>query len=212
VLRIVSLERVDSTQRYLIDGLKAGTLVPPVAVTAAEQYAGRGSRENRWSGLEGNLFLSFALERRSLPEDLKLESASIYFAYLLKEALAEAGSKLWLKWPNDFYIDDQKIGGTITNLVGENLVCGIGVNLRAAPEGFGTLDIDIKQNLLLLSYFEKIEKSVAWKQIFSKYQLEFAKCRAFYTHAGSEKVLMKDAVLLEDGAIESHGQRIYSIR
>ena len=60
VLQIPSLERVDSTQRYLIDQLKKGLMHAPVAVTAAEQYAGKGSRENSWTGLKNNLFLSVA--------------------------------------------------------------------------------------------------------------------------------------------------------
>ena len=52
------------------------------------------------------IFFSFAIKIDELPTDLKLESASIYFAYLLKETLYELGSCVWLKWPNDFYIDD----------------------------------------------------------------------------------------------------------
>ena len=35
-----------------------------------------------------------------------------------------------IKWPNDFYIDDKKIGGTITNLSGKYVYCGIGTNLK----------------------------------------------------------------------------------
>jgi len=211
-LRICSLERVDSTQRYLIDALKSGTLTPPVAVTAQEQTQGRGSRDNAWTGLEGNLFLSFAVEKRQLPEDLKLESASIYFTYLLKEVLAEAGSQVWLKWPNDFYLGNHKIGGAITNLWRDSLVCGIGLNLKAAPEGFGTLDIEIEQDMLLKFFFAKLEKCPTWKQIFSKYRLEFEASRAFFTHDSNGKVSLEKAILLDDGSIECNGQRIFSLR
>lgn len=211
-MRICSLERVDSTQRYLLDALREGTLEAPVAVVADEQYSGRGSRENGWTGLEGNLFLSFAVPRSALPEDLKLESAAIYFTYLLKETLADAGSQVWLKWPNDFYLEGRKIGGAITHLQGENLVCGIGLNLKAAPQGFGTLDIAIERNLLLQNYFEKLKIYPSWKQIFSNYQLEFEKCRAFFTHEKNEKVSLENAVLHEDGSVECHGQRMYSLR
>lgn len=211
-MRIVSLERIDSTQRYLIDALKSGALEAPVAVTAGMQFAGKGSRDNSWSGCDGNLFLSFALPLADLPDDLPLESASIYLTYLLKEVLAEHGSKVWLKWPNDFYLDDRKIGGAITNLHRKNLVCGIGLNLKNAPEGCGTLDICIEQNLLLEAYFEKLEKSPPWKQIFSKYELEFEKCRAFFTHGSNQKVSLENAILLNDGSIECNGQRIFSLR
>ena len=211
-MRICSLERIDSTQRYLTDALKAGRLCAPVAVVAREQYAGRGSRENSWNGLEGNLFLSFALPRSDLPDDLKLESAAIYFAYLLEEVLSEAGSELWLKWPNDFYLGDRKIGGTITHLHGGDLVCGIGLNLKAAPTGFATLDINIEQGVLLTAYFAKLEKSPSWKQIFSKFQLEFEKSRACFTHNGDRKLSLENAILCDDGAIVCNGQRIFSLR
>ena len=122
-------ESLDSTQSYLIDALKAGTFSAPVCVGTDIQTNGRGSRGNSWIGVSGNLFISVAIKREMLPEDLKLESSSIYFAFLMKELIASQGSKLWLKWPNDFYLEEKKIGGVITNLVGETLICGIGINI-----------------------------------------------------------------------------------
>ncbi|MEA3372574.1 MAG: biotin--[acetyl-CoA-carboxylase] ligase [Campylobacterota bacterium] len=211
-MQIRSLERIDSTQRYLIDQLKNGELKAPFAVTAVEQHSGRGSRENGWTGLKGNLFLSFSYPRALLPDDLKLESASLYFTYLLKETLSEAGSKVWLKWPNDLYIDDKKIGGAITNLVADDLVYGVGLNLKAAPEGFGTLDIDIGQDLLLKRYFEKLKKCDSWKLVFRKYALEFDKNRTYYTHYFKQRVALEKAILLSDGSIEYEGQRMFSLR
>lgn len=211
-MQIHSLESVDSTQRYLLDALKKGLLQEPVAVTAVEQIAGKGSRDNAWTGMRGNLFLSFAVARNELPEDLPTESASIYFTYLLKAVLEEAGSEVWLKWPNDFYVGDRKVGGAITNLHNGIFVCGIGLNMKTAPEGFGTLDISIEQNLLLKRYFEKLKKRPPWKQIFSKYQLEFEKCRAFFTHDSNQRISLENAILLDDGSIECNGQRILSLR
>jgi BirA family biotin operon repressor/biotin-[acetyl-CoA-carboxylase] ligase len=212
VVVIHSLERVDSTQRYLIERLKSGELVAPVAVTATEQYAGKGSRDNQWSGLKGNLFLSFAVSKTALAADLKLESASIYFTYLLKEALENGGSQVWVKWPNDLYLGDMKIGGAITNIVGKDLVYGVGVNTVAAPEGFGTLDIEIKQESLLNHYFEMLEKAIPWKQIFRKYALEFDKNKIYFTHHFGQRIALENAVLQDDGSIECDGQRIYSLR
>ncbi len=211
-MQILWLDEVDSTQRYLVEALRSKRLSAPVAVTAVRQSAGQGSRGNSWHGLDGNLFLSFAIERSRLPKDLRLESSSLYFSYLLKETLEESGSALWLKWPNDFYLEDKKIGGAITNLIGETLICGIGINLKAAPEGFGILDIDIKQNMLLKSYFTKVGQMVSWKQIFSKYALEFDNNRDAFTHHDERKIALKDATLLNDGSIEFAGQRIFSLR
>ncbi|MGB5966259.1 MAG: biotin--[acetyl-CoA-carboxylase] ligase [Sulfurimonadaceae bacterium] len=206
------LESVDSTQRYLLDALKETDLVSPICVTALRQESGKGSRGNSWSGLDGNLFFSFAIERSELPSDLKLESSSIYFTYLLKELLAEMGSSLWLKWPNDFYLGDKKIGGAITNLYKDQLVCGIGLNTKVSPEGFSKLDIEIENETLLEHYFDIIKNPPLWKKVFSNYEIEFVKSRNYFTHSGDTKLSLENARLLDDGSIECDGQRIFSLR
>ena len=206
------LDAVDSTQRYLLEGLGTGTLQAPVAVAARRQTDGKGSRGNAWQGFDGNLFFSFALERTRLPQDLKLESSSIYFAFILKDLLRSMGSEVWLKWPNDFYIRKRKIGGTITTLRRDTLVCGIGLNLKNAPEPFGILDIEIERKVLLDAYLERLEKFPRWKQIFRMYALEFDKSRQFETHNDTHKFSLKNAHLCEDGAVECDGQRMYSLR
>ena len=206
------LEAVDSTQRFALEALKQESLKPPFAVVAEVQHAGQGSRGNSWTGLEGNLFFSFAVNRETLPDDLRLESSSIYFAFLLKETLKKYGSDLWLKWPNDFYLGDKKIGGTITTLRQNTLVCGIGLNLKNAPENFGVLDIEISRKDILNNYFESVEIFPKWKDIFRLYALEFDKSRRFETHNNQQKFSLENAVLCEDGSVECDGQRMYSQR
>ena len=212
MLKIISLESVDSTHKYIKEHLKNKTLMPPCAVVADIQTAGMGSRDNSWDSLEGNFFLSFAIEIKRLPKDLRLESASIYFAYLLKDVLAEFGSSVWLKWPNDFYIKDMKIGGMITNVMGGIVVCGVGINISKAPDMFGVLDIKISKQILLQKYLQKIKKNILWKQVFSKYKLEFYTNHKFFTHNNNQKISLSDAVLQEDGSILCGSERIYSRR
>jgi len=212
LLQIHSLKTVDSTQRYLLDALKEGKHTAPICITSEKQEAGKGSRGNNWSGLDGNLFFSFAIERSALPSDLKLESSSIYFAFLLKEVLTEMESKVWLKWPNDFYLEEIKIGGAITNLYKDSLICGIGLNTKVAPEGFSALDIKIENETLLKNYFAILKNPPKWKQIFSKYKIEFVKSRSYFTHSGDQRLSLENAQLLDDGSIECDGQRIFSLR
>jgi BirA family biotin operon repressor/biotin-[acetyl-CoA-carboxylase] ligase len=211
-LTIFYLDEVDSTQSYLKDSLKSGSLCAPVAVCAKKQTAGKGSRGNSWIGVDGNLFFSFALSLREIPSDLKIESASIYFSFILKEVLAQRGSKLWMKWPNDFYIDSSKIGGTITNIQGDNLVCGIGLNLASAPDGFKCLDIEVSVENILNDYFNYLKKKIEWKQIFSKYKLEFCMSKSYVTHSENSEISLSEACLQDDGSIVSNGQRIFSLR
>jgi BirA family biotin operon repressor/biotin-[acetyl-CoA-carboxylase] ligase len=211
-LQISYLECVDSTQLYLKRALQKKILAPPFAVIAKKQINGIGSRDNRWEGGDGNLYLSFALSLEELPRDLSLASASIYFAYLLKEVLADNGSDIWLKWPNDFYLKEKKLGGMITTVVDQTLICGVGINLKSAPKNFSKLDIDISQEKLLNSFFDNVKKKILWKQVFSKYKLEFHKNMSFFTHKNNEKISLKNVSLQDDGSILSNGERIYSLR
>jgi len=206
------LKKIDSTQTYLKNLLKEKKVNAPHLVLADIQTNGIGSRNNLWTGIEGNLFLSFAISLSELPKDIKLESCSIYYAYLLKDILNNLNSSVWLKWPNDFYIKDKKIGGLITNISGKNLVCGVGLNLLSAPDTFGKLDINISKYKLLELYIQNIEKKYLWKQVFSKYKLEFYRNKDFYTHDDNIKISLDTATLQDDGSIIINGKRIYSLR
>ena len=111
---ILYFNELTSTQTYLVEQLKDKKVSAPIAVIAKRQTAGIGSRDNSWEGGDGNLFFSFALDIESLPNDLALSSASIYFSYIMKELLMDLTDDVWLKWPNDLYQNEHKIGGTIT--------------------------------------------------------------------------------------------------
>ncbi len=211
-MKISYLESVGSTQNYLKELIKEEKIELPHAIVADMQTDGIGSRGSSWSGMEGNLFLSFAIPLRDMPSDLKLESSSIYFAFILKETLTEFGSQVWLKWPNDFYVGQVKIGGMITTLVKESIICGVGLNLVIAPKEFGTLDITLSREELLVKYFENIKKNSSWKQVFSKYELEFYQSRNFFTHANNLEISLSDAQLQSDGSIISNSKRIFSLR
>jgi BirA family biotin operon repressor/biotin-[acetyl-CoA-carboxylase] ligase len=211
-LEILYLDSIDSTHKYLIKKLKAKELAAPIAVTAKQQTSGIGSRGNEWVGMKDNLFLSFCVEKKQLPHDLPIVSSSIYFSYIMKSVLADFGSSVWLKWPNDLYIDKKKLGGTITTKISDDLICSIGVNTVAAPKNFGVLDISIKRETLIERFFLALEKRVSWKDIFSKYRIEFHKSKEFSFHIEGKKSSLKNAVLFEDGSIEIEKKRVYSLR
>jgi BirA family biotin operon repressor/biotin-[acetyl-CoA-carboxylase] ligase len=210
-LEIIYLNSVDSTHTYLKKYIKDNGYTKPLAVVTHHQTNGIGSRDNSWDGLKGNLFFSFVIHKSLLPDDLPLSSTSIYFSYLLKEILKDAGSNLWLKWPNDFYMGDKKLGGTITNLSGELLYCGIGINLLKVSDEFGFLDISYDK-LLLEEYLSRVTKKIEWKRIFSKFSLEFEKSKQFKTTIDNEKVELSSAILNMDGSISINNKKVFSLR
>ncbi|WP_066167739.1 biotin--[acetyl-CoA-carboxylase] ligase [Aliarcobacter cryaerophilus] len=211
-MKIIRLNEVNSTQSYLKEYIQKNGYNNPLCVTSKIQTAGVGSRGNSWIGREGNLFFSFVVSKDNLPKDLPLQSASIYFTYILKDILQKSGSKLFLKWPNDFYIKNRKIGGAITSTNKELLFCGIGLNLIEVDDSFGKLDISIDIDEILNLYFIEIEKKIPWKQIFSLFKIEFMHSKNFQATVDGIKVSLENAILNSDGSIQIENKKVFSLR
>ncbi|QKF82712.1 biotin--[acetyl-CoA-carboxylase] ligase [Halarcobacter ebronensis] len=211
-MKIIFLDEVTSTHTYLKELISSQGYSYPICITSKVQTDGIGSRGNSWVGKEGNLFFSFVMKKDELPKDLELQSASIFFSYILKLYLSSKGSNLWLKWPNDFYMGDKKIGGTITTVTKDLIYCGIGLNLVDVSDEYGKLDIKIDPKECLENYFDSLKKDLSWKDIFSLFKIEFQSSRKFTATINNEKVLLDNAILLEDGSIEINNVRVYSLR
>ena len=211
-MEILYFKTLPSTQKYLLELLEKDQVQAPVAVISSEQSSGLGSRDNDWSGGEGNFFASIALDLDMLPQDLPLGSASIYFSFIMKQTLEALGENIWLKWPNDFYLNDDKVGGTITKKVKNTLVCGIGINLKNSQNGYRALQCDISPQKLLEKFLLALEKFPKWKQVFSEYEIEFELSRAFSVHIENDKKSLSDATLCQDGSLIIGGKRVFSLR
>jgi len=211
-MKIIRLDKTESTHTYLKDYIKNEGYSSPTCIVTTHQFNGIGSRGNSWIGMEGNLFFSFVIKKDLLADDLPIQSASIYFSFLLKEVFAELGSFVWLKWPNDFYINESKIGGTITTMKKDLLFCGIGINLISVNKDFGNLDININIDDVLNRYFSKIEKKSLWKHIFKYFKIEFKKSREFQATIDNQKVSLKNAILNDDGSIELNKKKVFGLR
>lgn len=211
-MEIIYLDCVNSTQKYLINEIKKESLKPPIAIVSATQTDGIGSRENSWVSQKGNLFLSFAINLDTLPDDLSLASTSIYFGCIMRDTLREFGSMLYLKWPNDLYLNQKKIGGIITSKIQNSLICGIGINIISAPNGYEKLDIKVEIDTLLNSFFKNLYKCNLWSDIFKTYKIEFDKNRDFEVNMDNKKLSLKEAILNYDGSLTINGKKIYSLR
>lgn len=211
-MEIIYFENISSTQKFLIDEIEAGNLKAPVAILASMQTNGIGSRNNQWVSENGNFFASFALPLSDLPDDLELASASIYFGYLMSEILKNINNEIWLKWPNDIYINKNKLAGVITKKLDTCLVCGIGINLVSTSGIYASLNTKIEPLQLLELYLKNVLKFPKWKQVFSNVQLEFYKSKSFYFDIEKYQDIIKDAIMLNDGSLLINGERVYSLR
>ncbi len=128
------LDSVDSTNAYLRRNYP--TPANSCAVMAMQQTAGRGQRGNVWCSDNGENILMSLLW---LPHDIpprEIFSISEATALAVCDILwREAGIMAQIKWPNDIYIDNQKICGIlIENALGASYVTssviGIGLNVN----------------------------------------------------------------------------------
>ena len=62
-----------------------------------------------------------------------------------------AGAKVGLKWPNDLLVGEAKLGGILSELVGDAAVVGLGINLVWAPAGAAALG-PVDRDALLDAY------------------------------------------------------------
>jgi len=192
--------------------LKCNENITNICFYTFDQIMGIGSQNNKWEGKDGNLFFSFIVSLDDLPSDLPLQSISIYFAYIFKECLSSLGSNLFLKWPNDLYIKNNKICGLITNKYNNKIICGIGLNINKTKTFEGSLDINMNKDELLREYFNQLQCYPSWKQIFSKYKLEFHVNKKYFTNINNEKVSLENAILNEDGSLNINNKKVYSLR
>jgi len=210
-LQIIYLDRISSTQNYLISLLKEKKISAPILIYTDNQTDGIGSRNNSWNGEKGDLFLSLAIDINFLPKDIPLSSISIYFAYIFNMVLNDFGSKSFLKWPNDIYIDRDKIGGIITTKIGDNIICGIGLNLILRDK-FKNLNIEISKKKILNNFIILLEKKIAWNDIITKYQEDFHLNYIFDTTIDNKKISLKESKLLNDGSLLINNKKVYSLR
>ncbi len=140
-LRIVRLDSIDSTSRELLDRARAGEPEGLVLV-AEEQTAGRGRQGRSWLSPPGRGLTFSALRRPDVPA--RQASRWTWIAGLAAHAAVQRllpSPGAWLKWPNDLLVGERKLCGLLCDLLCEGervgaIVVGIGVNVRAPPDGW----------------------------------------------------------------------------
>ena len=134
---LVVLKQVDSTNTYLKNILSNSKPVTEGTVIMAEdQYAGRGQQQNSWHTEAGkNLTFSLLLKPSFLQVSQQFELNRIVSLGVANALANAANDDVLIKWPNDIYWRDKKLGGIlIENIVQgsriKNSVIGIGLNIN----------------------------------------------------------------------------------
>lgn len=134
---LVILKEVDSTNTFLKNLISNTEPVPEGTVILAEsQTAGRGQQQNKWYSKTGeSLAFSLLLKPAFLPLAQQFNLIRIVSLGVYDALLPLVGNTLKIKWPNDIYVADRKLGGIlienqVQGSVIKNSVVGIGLNVN----------------------------------------------------------------------------------
>jgi len=132
VVNLQLLEKTASTNDWLLNQLQDG-LKPATVCLTERQTAGRGTKGRRWLSPYGsNLYVSLYWNFSCGP--VELAGLSLSMAAVVSQALVDAGANdIKIKWPNDLYTSDGKLGGILIDMVAEvtgpsHVVIGVGLN------------------------------------------------------------------------------------
>ena len=141
-LKRIHLDETESTNDICLNELNNSDI--PILVTADMQTKGRGRNEKEWNSPKGNLYFSFGFTRHNL-----INGLSVKVGLIVAESLQQILKKnVLLKWPNDIFYLNKKVGGILVETSSINnifkIVIGIGVNLQLSDSNkqWGNLEIN----------------------------------------------------------------------
>ena len=129
--KIVHIEVTDSTNRWMKEHGE-GEMV----VVADFQTAGKGCGQNSWESERGqNLLFSVLIHPTNVSARTQFIITQVVSVALCNTLEKFITLPVEIKWPNDIYVGDKKISGTLIecDLVGKNIancIIGVGININ----------------------------------------------------------------------------------
>ena len=203
--KIVHIDETDSTNRWLSMHEEAEV------VLADYQTAGRGCGSNTWESERGkNLTFSIRLRPKDIPARRQFH-ISMAISLAVCEALGQHIGDLSIKWPNDIYWRNGKIGGILIenalkgSIIKESII-GIGLNVNQqtfrsdAPNPVSLWQIcgqDTDRMQLLSDILSCLEHYLN-ADIRQQYQAMLYRRHGFHPYTDKEGVFMAEIEDVED--------------
>jgi len=157
---IIRYDDVESTHILALEYGRQGAAHGTV-VTAIQQSCGRGRLERSFFSPPGGLYFSIVVRPplAAVNQSLPTLAAGVICSRIVERA---SGLSVMLKWPNDLYLENRKLGGILTEAAPYShragkipfLVIGIGLNINTRAELFpGSL----RNNMISLYALQKRE-------------------------------------------------------
>lgn len=199
--KLISFDKIPSTQDYAHDLIADGNASDKTVVTALAQSAGRGRYKRTWVSHHGNLYASFIY--KIYERDPKLSYA---VAVAIAETLISFGLNPQIKWPNDVLINGKKISGVLIEYSRNFVIVGIGINIKTCPtvKEYKTTKVseyaDVDVNEVLSVLIKKLDKWRATDFVYVRERwMELAMCiNKMIKYQGKDAELIG---LNEDGAL-----------
>ncbi|TKB45491.1 bifunctional biotin--[acetyl-CoA-carboxylase] ligase/biotin operon repressor BirA [Thalassotalea mangrovi] len=199
---------IDSTNSYLMRRLP-NQVINGQACVAEYQSAGRGRRGKNWvSPFASHLYLSMYY---SLEQGV---AAAMGLSVVIGLAVADVLEKHYrvsaqLKWPNDIYINGQKIAGILVELEGQpteagHSVIGLGLNIQM-PQALAT-SIDQPWTDLAQHVSTPIDRNLLVAQLITQFNRRLAQHQQFGLNPMLSDWLRRDVFLNQAVEIISGSQ------
>ncbi|MDP1622305.1 MAG: biotin--[acetyl-CoA-carboxylase] ligase [Bacteroidales bacterium] len=148
--KLIELARVDSTNAYASLLYSDSDFEDGTVIWAHDQFAGKGQHDHQWISESGkNLTFTVCLKPRFLAPGSQFQLNKAFTLAIIdfirsfpNQASPAPHPEAFIKWPNDIYVGNQKIGGILieNKIMGstfETSIAGIGLNInqtRFAPD------------------------------------------------------------------------------
>jgi BirA family biotin operon repressor/biotin-[acetyl-CoA-carboxylase] ligase len=133
---LIELDSVDSTNNFAKNLLTHSSPVEGTLIVAYEQFAGRGQMGNTWKTQKGKNLTGSVILYPGFVEIDRQFFLNMAIALAIRDFCEFVLSdEVKIKWPNDIYFRDKKLGGILVENViqGSKLVssvAGIGINVN----------------------------------------------------------------------------------
>lgn len=136
-LRRIGPDLIWAAEATSTNDLAKASSAPAGTIWFAEhQTAGRGRSGRSWqSAPEQNLMFSVLVELRAPSDQIPGFALAVGASVAASLDRFATGAKTRIKWPNDLYLAEKKVGGVLLESRGERVVVGIGVNVNQRAFG-----------------------------------------------------------------------------
>ena len=142
-MEIILLDEIDSTNNYI---KKMDNINEYDIIMAKVQTGGKGTRGRKWVSCEGGAWFSFYINMDKNIDIDEYPKLSLITALAVRRVLLRVETLPYMvKWVNDIYLYNRKLGGILLEVDRGKIVVGIGININNVDFGeFKDTGISIK--------------------------------------------------------------------